>query len=125
MPLVGNMTKYFYLVKWARYMKLMLNAGMSYVQTFQLLRDILRITAYQNMIEHVLAGIQRGETIYAGLADETELIPSDVAVMIKVGEETANLSNSIDNILTMYETELMSMISRLSKVIEPVMLILI
>jgi len=35
--------------------------------------------------------------------DETELVPSDVAVMVKVGEESANLQNSVDNVLTMYE----------------------
>jgi len=53
-PLIGKMTKYFYLVRWCRYMKLLLNSGLSYVQTFQLLRDILGIPAYQNMIERVL-----------------------------------------------------------------------
>lgn len=35
-------------------MKLMMNAGMNYIQTFQLLRDILHIPAYHEMIERVL-----------------------------------------------------------------------
>ncbi len=43
LPLIGKMTKYFYLVKFCRYMKLMLSAGMDYVKTFTLLRDILGI----------------------------------------------------------------------------------
>ena len=45
--------------------------------------------------------------------------------MIKVGEETANLPNSLDNILTMYEEDLNTIIMRSSKIIEPVMLILV
>ncbi len=124
-PLIGKMTKYFYLVKRCRYMKLMLGAGLNYIQTFQLLRDILGIPAYQDTIEHVLTGLNKWETIYSVLQYETDLIPSDVSVMIKVGEESANLANSLDNVLKMYEEDLNTLISRSSKIIEPVMLILI
>jgi general secretion pathway protein F len=57
-PLVGKMTKTYYLIKWAKYMKLMISSGLDYVQTFRLLRDILDIPAYQDMIEDVMAGLQ-------------------------------------------------------------------
>jgi len=124
-PLLWTMTKYFYLVKRCRYMKLMLGAGMNYVQTFQLLMAILGIPAYQDMLERVLLWLQRWETIYAGLKGETDLVPSDVSVMIKVGEESANLTNSVDNVLSMYEGELNILINRLAKVIEPIMLVFI
>jgi len=106
-------------------MKLMMSAGMNYIQTFQLLRDILGIAAYENMIERILVGLGKGETIYSTLQYETDLIPSDVSVMIKVGEETANLSNSLDNVLKMYEDDLNTIISQSSKIIEPVMLIFV
>ncbi len=122
-PLIGKMTKYFYLVKFCRYTKLMMAAGMNYLQTFSLLRDILGISAYQNMIERVVTGLNKWETIYSTLQYETDLIPSDVAVMIKVGEETANLSNSLDNVLKMYEEDLNVLIGRSSKIIEPIMLV--
>ena len=124
-PMIGKMTKFFYIVKFCRYMKLMMNANMNYIQTFQLLRDILGIPAYTDMIERVLVGLGKWETIYNTLQYETDLIPSDVSVMIKVGEETANLSNSLDNILKMYEEDLNTIITRSSKIIEPVMLIFV
>jgi len=124
-PLIGKMTKYFYLVKFCRYTKLMMGAGMNYLQTFSLLRDILGISAYQQMIERVVIGLNKWETIYSTLQYENDLIPSDVSVMIKVGEETANLSNSLDNVLKMYEEDLNIIISQSSKIIEPVMLIFV
>ena len=123
--MIGKMTKYFYIVKFCRYTKLMMNAGMNYIQTFQLLRDILGIPAYTDMIDRVLVGLGKWETIYATLKYETELIPSDVSVMIKVGEETANLSNSLENVLKMYEEDLDTIITQSSKIIEPVMLIFV
>lgn len=124
-PMIGRMTKYFYIVKFCRYMKLMMNAGMSYIQTFQLLRDILHIPAYHDMIERILVGLNKWENIYSVLQYETELIPPDVSIMIKVGEESANLSNSLDNVLDMYEDDLNNIIMRSSKIIEPVMLIFV
>jgi type II secretory pathway component PulF len=57
LPIVGNMSKSYYLIKWARYTKLMIGSGMDYVDTFRLLRDVLRIPLYQTMIEQVLSDI--------------------------------------------------------------------
>ena len=80
---------------------------------------------YQELIERVLAWLQKWEPIYSALKWEVDLIPSNVVVLIKVWEETANLQNSIGNILTIYKEELDSTIDRISKVIEPVMLVFI
>ena len=98
---------------------------MNYVETFKTLRDVLRISMYQSMIERVLAGLQKWETINSSIKHESELIPSNAVVLIRVWEETANLQNSLGNILTIYKEELDSTIDRLSKVIEPIMLVFI
>lgn len=123
LPLIGKMTKDYYLIKWARYMKLMIGAGLDYLQTFRLLRGILNIPVYQEMIEKVMAGLQVGKTIYDCVKDENQLIYSNVATMIKVGEETANLENSMENVISLYQEELDNTITRFSKVIEPVILV--
>lgn len=124
-PLIWNMTRYYYLVRWCRYMKLMLASWMNYVETFKTLRDVLWIWAYQDMIERVLSGLQRWQSVYDSLKEEKDLIPSNVAVLIKVWEETANLDWSLWNVLTMYQEELDITINSLAKVLEPVILIFI
>ncbi len=124
-PVIGKMTKYYYLVRRCRYMRLMLVSGMNYVDTFKTLRDVLNIPPYQRMIERILAWLQRWEKIYDSLKSESFLVPGNVSVLIKVWEETANLENSVDNVLKMYQEELNVTINWLSKVIEPIMLVLI
>lgn len=124
-PLIGRMTKYYYLVKWFRYMKLMLISGMNYVNIFKILRDILKIPLYQDIMANVLVWLQRWETIYDSLKNETFLVPSNVSVLIKIGEETANLENAVDNVLKMYQDELDVTINSLAKVLEPIMLVFI
>lgn len=124
-PVVGKMTKYYYLTKMCRYMKVMLKSGMNFLDMFILLREIMWAWIYQEMIDKVISWLQRWESIYDTLKFESELIPSNVAVLIKVWEETANLEISIDNILNMYQEELNVFINRLAKLIEPIMLIFI
>ena len=122
-PLVWKMTKYYYLVRWCRYMRLMLKSGMNYIETFKTLRDVLWIPAYQEMIERVLWWLQKWSTIYDALKDEKTLVPTNVSVLIKVWEETANLESSLLNVLNMYQEELNVTINSLSKVLEPVILV--
>jgi type II secretory pathway component PulF len=69
--------------------------------------------------------LQRGEPLYKNILAEQQIIPANVGVLIKVGEETAQLPQAIQNILDMYDTELDQLISRLAKVIEPLMLIIV
>lgn len=122
-PIIGKMTQYYYVVKFCRYMKLMNSSGMSYIETFQLLKEILWIPAYQEMLDNTIWWLKEGKDIYSSIKNERELIPADVSIMIKVWEQTASLEQSLNNVLTMYESELNMIIGRLSKVIEPIMLI--
>ena len=103
----------------------MLQSWMNYIETFQLLRDILNIPVYKNMIELTLVWLQKWETIYDTIKNQKYLIPSNVSALIKVWEETANLENSLENILKMHEEELNNNINRLAKVIEPIILVFI
>lgn len=125
MPLIWKMTKYYYLVRWCRYMKLMLHSWMNYIETFKTLRDVLWIPAYQEMIERILWWLQKWNTIYDSLKDEKQLIPTNVSVLIKVWEETANLDWALYNVLNMYQEELNTTINSLSKVLEPIILVVI
>jgi len=124
-PLFGKLTKYYYLIKRCRYIRIMLQSWMNYIETFQLLRDILNIPVYKNMIELTLVWLQKWETIYDTIKNQKYLIPSNVSALIKVWEETANLENSLENILKMHEEELNNNINRLAKVIEPIILVFI
>lgn len=58
-PIIGKMTKYYYLIKFFRYMRIMQFAGMSYMNTFMLLKDIMRIGAYEELLEAMIAQVRR------------------------------------------------------------------
>ncbi len=124
-PILWNMTKSYYLIKWARYLKLMIWSWMDYVDTFRLLRDILRVPLYQSMIEHVLSDISMWKSLYEPISQHTDIIPSSVSTLMKVWEETANLENAMQNIIEIYQEELDNSIKNFSKAIEPIILIFV
>lgn len=124
-PIIWTMTKSYFLIKWARYMKLMLWSWMTYVDTFRLLRDILKIPLYQAMIEQVLSDISLWKSLYEPLSEHKDIIPANVSVLIKVWEETANLENAMWNIIDIYQEELDNSIKNFSKAIEPFILIFV
>ena len=125
LPIVWSMTRSYYLIKWARYMKLMIWSGMDYVDTFRLLRDVLKIPLYQSMIEHVLADISMWKSLYEPISQHTDIIPWNVSVLLKVWEETANLENAMQNVIDIYQEELDNSIKNFSKAIEPFILIFV
>lgn len=125
LPVFGKITKNYQLIKFARYMKLMVASGLNYVDIFRLEKEIMSVPLYQEMAHHVLHGLQQGKTIFDGMEDYTDIIPRDVLVLLKVGEETATLKDSLDNIVTMYSEDLEIQIRSMSKVIEPVMIVVV
>ncbi len=124
-PVIGKITQYYYVIKMCRYLTMMLTSGMNYVQSFKLLKEIMDMPLYEEMIEKILTGIQQWKSIYDDMKYETELIPMSATALIKVGEETANMEESLNNISEIFDEELQSTITNLSKVIEPVMLVFI
>lgn len=125
MPLIGKMTKYYYLIKFFRYMRIMQYAGMPYLVTFQMLKDIMRIGAYEELLEDMIMQVKRGETIHEVFLRYMDIIPANASLLVKVGEETANLPEALGNIVEIYEEDLNNMLSNLSKIIEPVLIVFV
>jgi type II secretory pathway component PulF len=56
---------------------------------------------------------------------EKILIPANVSTLIRVGEQTANLPDALANVISLYQDELDVTITRLAKVVEPIMLLFV
>lgn len=125
MPLVGKLTQYYSLIKFMRYMRLLMEAGMNFLEVFIFLRDIMWNLSYKTMIDDIITGINRGDTIGSVFEKYTDLMSRDVVALLKVGEETASFESALSNAIVMYEDEFNKMLDWLSKIIEPVLIVFI
>lgn len=78
-------------MKFMRYLKLLQQSGLNYVESLQLLKEIMTVGAYQEMIQTMIQYVSRGEQMYKGLVTYPYLVPANATVLLKVGEETAQL----------------------------------
>jgi type IV pilus assembly protein PilC len=125
LPLIGKVTQYYDMIKFMRYMRLLMQAGMNFLDVFIFLREIMANITYKEAIDDVIGAINRGETIGDTLAKYTQIISKDVVALLKVGEETASFESALSNAIRMYEDEFEKQLDGLSKAIEPILIVFI
>lgn len=124
-PVLGKIVQAYYLIRFSRYTKILLGSGINYVNIFKMLRNVISNPIFTPLFEKTVAWLNRGQNIYDCIKDDTQLIPSTVSALIKVGEKTATLWNTFDTIITIYQEDLDHYINNLSKLIEPIMLVFV
>lgn len=125
LPLIGTVTRYYDMVKFMRYMRLLMEAWMNFLEVFEFLKDIMGNTSYKIAIDDIIGAINRWETIGHTLEKYTAFIAKDVVALLKVWEETASFESALSNAIAMYEDEFQKVLDGLSKVIEPVLIVFI
>lgn len=106
-----------------RYLKLLHQSGLNYVEALLLLKEIMTVGAYQDMIQTMSNHVMRGEQMYKGIVPYPYLVPANATVLLKVGEETAQLGETLQNINDIYEEDLLTRIAGVSKIIEPILIV--
>lgn len=124
-PLIGKVTQYYDMVKFMRYMRLLMDSWMNFLEVFEFLKTIMTNLSYKRMIDDVIVAINKWETIWSTLEKYTDFIAKDVVALLKVWEETASFESALSNAITMYEDEFEKMLEGLSKVIEPILVVFI
>lgn len=111
-----------YLVQSLRVMSLSLSNGVSLVDTLASCKDVVRNSVFRQFFANVELKVQQGSGIAAGFKD-VEMLPSLVQQMISTGEESGNLPKVMGRMADFYERELTKRLAALSKMAEPVMLL--
>lgn len=125
LPWFGILIRNYYLVKMMRYFKLLHQSGMNYVDIITLLRAIMWVGPYQDMLQSMLVHVQRGELMHLGMASYPYLVPVNATILLKVWEQTAQVPETLQNIIDVYEEDLLARIAGVSKIIEPILIVVL
>ena len=124
-PLIGRIIRLYSIVKFLRYFNLLMDSWLSIINVFTHIKGIMNNSLYKNMCDDIIVALNKWESMIPPMKDYEEIIPSDVVVLLKVWEDTANLSKAAKNSIKLYEQEFNKIIDNLSKVIEPILIIFI
>jgi len=106
-------------------MKLLIYSGMPFVDVFISLKNIMWNRVYWEMLDEVISAIRKWDSPFTVMDFYPLILPKDVVTILKVWEKTASIWESVDNALALYEVEFNTKINSLSKLIEPILIVVV
>ena len=123
-PVLGNLYEKLFLTRICDNLSTMLNSGISMVQALEVTSEVVDNRVYKEIIEDTLVSIKGGRSFADSLAEYPE-IPSILAQMSKVGEETGKLGEILNTLSTFYRREVNNAVDSLIGLIEPIMIVML
>ncbi len=121
-PMLRNIFQKIYLVQLMRVLSLSLGNGVSVRDALSASRDVVNNRAYRALIRETEKSVQEGGRI-SDVFCQSAYVPELARQMLATGDETGTLSKVMARIADYYSRELTKQLNQLSKLAEPVMLV--
>ncbi len=123
-PLFGALYRKLYLSRIADNMSTMLGSGIAMVQALEITSTVVENARYEKAIREARDDIKNGASIAQAFSSHPE-IPTIMVQMIRVGEESGELSNILMTLSKFYTRELENTVDTITGLIEPIMIVLL
>ena len=121
-PGIRDIFTQIYLVQSLQVLSLSLLNGVSVMDSLESCRDVVRNSLFRKLISNIEDKVQSGAGVAAGF-DEADFLPALAKHMITTGEQTGNLGKVMGRIADYYEAQLTKKLDAVSKLAEPIMLL--
>ncbi len=122
-PYVGDLYRKLYMSRIADSLSTTLSSGIQLVRGMEISAAVVGDPAYREILLQIAQEIQSGRPASEVFANYDEF-PGIVIAMIKVGEETGDLSNILKTMAKFYQREVSNAVDTLVSLIEPLMIVL-
>lgn len=121
-PLFGKMVQKYYLAQFANNLSSLIAGGVSIVEAFQMVGDMMPNKIYQEIFLKTAEKIRGGQRIAYVMAKKM-VIPPMLTNMLSVGEETGKVDKVLSKLADYYTTEVDNQVKGLVSLIEPVIMV--
>ncbi len=123
LPTIGDLVVMLMMYKFAANISLLLSSGVPMLQTLGTLRGIFgNDPIYRDALGRVEARVAAGQPLASSL-EETGLFTSMIINMVRIGEESGQLSAVMEQIAPYYKDRCETLIAKVSKMLEPVIIL--
>lgn len=123
-PIMGELFKRIYLVRFTRSLTTLLTGGVSIVNSLKIVSEVVGNTVYKNLIIETAKEVEGGNPI-AKVFLESKKMPPMVAQMMDIGEKTGKLTFVLEKLSEFYSREVDNQVRNLATLIEPLVMVLI
>jgi len=122
-PIFGRLFQYIYLMRFTRSLSTLLKGGVTITRSLEITAEVIGNTIYKELILDTLEAINDGDSL-ASIMKNSPYVPSMVPQMIAVGEKTGKIDTVLDRITDFYTRESTNMLDNLSKLMEPLIMVI-
>jgi len=123
MPIFGTLFKYIYLMRFTRSLSTLLKGGVTITRALEITAEVVGNTIYRELILETLESINDGNPL-STVMENSKDVPKMVPQMIAVGEKTGKIDLVLDRITGFYTRESSNMLDNLSKLMEPLIMVI-
>ncbi len=123
-PLFGDLTKKVLLVEFTRTLAMLISAGIHILKGLQILRNSLGNVLFRNAIDEISKKVEKGFPLGETFAHYA-VFPPIVSQMMKVGEETGKLDDTLVKLSRYFESESEHLVRGLTTAIEPIIMVVL
>jgi len=123
LPVFGTLFKYIYLMRFTRSLATLLKGGVTITRSLEITAEVVGNVIYKELILQTLESINDGNPL-ALVMENSNYVPKMVPQMIAVGEKTGKIDVVLDRITLFYSREATNMLDNLSKLMEPMIMVI-
>ena len=124
LPVFGQIFQKGYLARFARSISNLIDSRVTFVRTLDITAQAIGNAVYRKKLILAREDVKQGIPLAESLT-ESKLFPPMLVNMIEVGEKTAQLDTMMGKVANFYEDEVDTAVASLSKLLEPLILVII
>jgi general secretion pathway protein F len=124
LPLAGHVMRLNLTVRFCRTLGVLLENGVEMHAAMKLVRDVIGNRHASDVLDQAYDALRKGRSFLEPIA-KSALFPPVVINMLRVGEETGNLTSACLHMADMFEDKMETAVQRMFTVLEPVVILLV
>jgi type IV pilus assembly protein PilC len=118
LPVLGDLVRKISLSRFAHFFATMFQSGVPILDCLETARKVVGNRCLSTSLQTVRSGVQDGNPLSIGLRNTGEF-PSLVVRLVKIGEESGNLGETLNNVTDFYDRDVDESVDALVGMIEP------
>jgi type IV pilus assembly protein PilC len=123
-PLFGELQKKMILVEFTRTLGMLIGSGIHILDGLKILRGALGNVLYRNAVYEIGMKVEKGFSLGDSFAQH-DIFPPIVSQMMKVGEETGKLDDTLTKLSKYFQSESEHLVKGLTTAIEPIIMVVL
>lgn len=125
LPVIRDITVKINSARFSRTLSSLTKGGVPILHAIDITKGTLGNTYYKRSMDSISKDVKKGKTLYESMGKFNNIYPGLIIQMVRVGEESGSLAETLIRIAEFYEEEVNNTTKNLSSIIEPVLMLVI